>query len=174
MAGGAENLDSLENIVKRHQDFIENTSKDIVELERSWLTKQTEMVSVISDIEKLSNKNEELNSRISLLTQQRFRLESDQSGGKNDIKLGQQQNIDLRKDIVKLNSLISAGTTQESDLKSANYTLETLHYDELKAIDDECKSLNNTITELKSSKTTVLEDVKETDRQILLWYVFIL
>lgn len=168
-AGGAENLDSLENSVKRFQDSIEVTAKEIAELERSWLTKQTDMVGVLSEIEKLSSKNEEYKSRISLLTQQKFRLESDQSGAKNDISVAKKQNVDLRKDIVKLNSLISEGITQENELQNANYTLETVQYDELKAVDDECKSLNENIAELKSSKITVTEDIKETDRQILLW-----
>jgi hypothetical protein len=99
----------------------------------------------------------------------RFRLESDQNGGKNDIKIAQQQNIDLRKDIVKLNSLISAGISQESELQNTNYTLETVHFDELKGLDEECRILSNNISELKSSKLTVLDDIKETDRQILLW-----
>lgn len=169
MAGGAENLDSLENNIKRHNDLIESTTKEIVELERSWLSKQTEMVSVLSDIEKLTNKNEELNSRISLLTQQKFRLEADQISGRNDIKLAQQQNVDLRKDTVKLNSLISAGSNQQLDLQNANYTLETVHYDELKSLDDECNIISGNIAELKTAKLSLVDDIKEIDRQTLLW-----
>ena len=169
MAGGAENLDSIENNIKRYNDQIDSTTKEVVELERSWLSKQTEMVSVLSDIEKLTNKNEELKSRISLLTQQKFRLEADQVSGKNDIKLAQQQNVDLRKDTVKLNSLISSGINQQQELQNTNYTLETVHYDELKSLDDECNTISNTIADLKTAKLTLIEDIKEIDRQTLLW-----
>ena len=169
MAGGAENLDSIENNIKRYNDQIDSTTKEVVELERSWLSKQTEMVSVLSDIEKLTNKNEELKSRISLLTQQKFRLEADQVSGRNDIKLAQQQNVDLRKDTVKLNSLISSGINQQQELQNTNYTLETVHYDELKSLDDECNTISNTIADLKTAKLTLIEDIKEIDRQTLLW-----
>lgn len=70
MAGGEENLGPLEstirNIVK------ENTSltAESKELERDWLMRQTEMVAVTVETDKINEENVELQSRVTILTQQ--------------------------------------------------------------------------------------------------------
>ena len=70
LAGGEENLGPLENTIRNIQKETHSLQDDCKELEREWLKRQTEMVAVVAESEKISDENTELQSRVTILTQQ--------------------------------------------------------------------------------------------------------
>ena len=70
MAGGEENLGPLENTIRNIQKETNALQDDCKELEREWLKRQTEMVAIVAESERISDENTELQSRVTILTQQ--------------------------------------------------------------------------------------------------------
>lgn len=168
-AGGEENLGPLENTIRNLTKEIETAADECKELEREWLKKQTDMVAVASEADHLSEVNNELRARVTILTQQQLRLTRDQKTLRNDIKSAGQNNIDLQKDMTKLNALISLNHDQEGNLQNANFQLETECVEELKDMERECVGLQTSLADTKTTKANLLDEIMEMERQALLW-----
>jgi len=168
-AGGEENLGPLENTVKNLQKEIDAIGEECKELERDWLKRQTEMVSVTAESENIAEINHELQARVTILTQQQLRLTKDLRALKSEVKVANHSNIDLQKDVAKLNVLISQNQDQEGHLQNDNYVLEMECVEELKTLERECVSLQSSINETKTAKATILDQIMDSERQALLW-----
>ena len=168
-AGGEENLGPLENVVKNLGREIDVVVEECKELEREWLKRQTDLVSLSTEGDKISEVNNELQARVTILTQKQLRIMKDLRNLQTDVKVATQMDSDLQKDIAKLNALISTNQTQEGLLQNANYVLEMECVEELKALERESVSLQASIAEIRSSKATILDQIMDTERQALLW-----
>ena len=168
-AGGEDNLGPLENIISnlnKEADVVVSESK---ELERDWLRKQTDLVAVASETDLCQEANNELQARVTILTQQQLRLNKDLKALRTEVKVANHTDVDLQKDIAKLNALISVNHDQEGSLQNDNFVMEMECVDELKQAERECVSLQATINETKTLKLTILDEILDTERQALLW-----
>lgn len=168
-SGGEENLGPLENTVKNLEKEIEQISNECKELEREWLKRQTEMVGITADTDEIAEINHELQARVTILTQQQIRLTKDLRMLKGEVKAANHSNVDLQKDVAKLNVLISQNQDQEGALQNANYVLEMECVEELKQMEKESLMLQATVNETKSAKAALLDEIMDTERQALLW-----
>jgi chromosome segregation ATPase len=168
-AGGEENLGPLESTIRNLNKEIDSINNECKELERDWLKKQTEMVGLSSEADKVNEENGELRARVTILTQQQLRLERDQRNISTDIKTAKQTVAELQKDMTKLNALISANHNQENQLQNSNFILETECVEELKEMEKECITLQASINDIKTSNATLSDEIMEVERQALLW-----
>lgn len=168
-SGGEENLGPLENTVKNLEKEIESVGAECKELEREWLKKQTEMVGITAESEEISECNHELQARVTILTQQQIRLTKDLRMLKGEVKAANHSNVDLQKDIAKLNVLISQNQDQEGALQNSNYVLEMECVEELKQMEKESLNLQAAVNETKTAKAALLDEIMDTERQALLW-----
>jgi coiled-coil domain-containing protein 40 len=168
-AGGEENLGPLENIISNLNKEAEVVLTECKELERDWLRKQTDLVAVASEADTSKEANNELQARVTILSQQQLRLNKDLKTLRTEVKVGNHTNVDLQKDIAKLNALISVNHDQEGSLQNANFVMEMECVDELKQAERECVALQATINETKTLKLTILDEIVDTERQALLW-----
>ena len=168
-AGGEENLGPMENTVKILNRDIDNTIKECKELERDWLKRQTELVGIASESQKLSDDNAESQARVTILTQAQLRETKALSTLKAELKVANQTNIDLQKDIAKLNVLISSNNVQENSLVNDNFALETSCMEELKQLEKESVGYESQIEELKRTKASLTDQIVDVERQALLW-----
>ena len=168
-AGGEENLGPLENIIQNLNKETDLALTECKELERDWLKKQTDLVAVASEADLSTEANNELQARVTILTQQQLRLTKDLKTLRTEVKVANHTNIDLQKDIAKLNSLISVNHDKEGSLQNANFVMEMECVDELKQAERECVSLQAAINETKTQKLTLLDEILDTERQALLW-----
>jgi uncharacterized coiled-coil DUF342 family protein len=72
--GGEENLGPLENTIRNLNKETDSHNEECKELEREWLNKQTSMVALLSEVDKLNEVNREYKARFVFS----FRVESDQ------------------------------------------------------------------------------------------------
>eukprot|EP01039_Chlorochromonas_danica_P006106 gene6106-6723_t len=168
-AGGEENLGPLENTIKNLQKEIDNLNAECKELEREWLRRQTEMVTMSAECDAMHEKNNEQQARVTVLTQKQLRLTKDLHELKSNLKVARNVNNDHQKDISKLNALISENHEAEGGLQAQNFLLETECLQELKEAEKECVSLQSTITETRSAKANLLDEIVEVERQAMLW-----
>lgn len=168
-AGGEENLGPLENTIRNLGKEIDNANNECSELERDWLRRQTELVGVSSECDQIGDQNKEQQARLTILTQQQLRLTKDLRDLKTNVKVANQLNIDLQKDVSKLNMLISVNHDQENQLQAANFIIEMDCVEELKDAERECVTLQGNINENKSAKLNLLDEIMEMERQALLW-----
>ena len=168
-AGGEENLGPLENTIRNLDKEIEQTANECKDLEREWLRKQTEMVTLSAECDEVGEKNNEQQARLTILTQQQLRLTKDLRELKSNVKISKQHNIDLQKDVSKLNSLISNNHEQETELQATNFIIEVDCVEELKSSERECVSLQSSINETRTAKSNLRDEIMEMERQALLW-----
>jgi len=168
-SGGEENLGPLENTVRNLRKEAASITDECKELERIWLKSQTEMVAVSSEADKVAEAKTELQARVTILTQQQLRLTKDVRTLQNEVKTSQQHNVDLQKDITKVNNLISSNHEQAVSLENANYVLEMECVEELKDTEKASVNLTAAIRSFKTGKQNLLDEIVETERQMLLW-----
>lgn len=167
--GGGENLGPLENVLKNLEKEIDIVTNECKELEREWLKKQTEMVDITSESDKLMDENHELQARVTILSQQQLRVIKNLKQLKNDVSSANHSNNDLQKDIAKLNNLISLNQDSENLLQNDNFVLEKKCIEELKRMEHESIELQASIDELRNAKLKILDEIMDTERQALLW-----
>jgi chromosome segregation ATPase len=168
-AGGEENLGPLENTIRNLQKETDAITVECQELERSWLKRQTEMVAISAECDKFSEENNEQQARLTILTQQQLRLNKDLNELKNNLKVAYQLNVDYQKDVSKLNTLISTNHDSETELQAANFILEMDCVEELKNTERECVTLQASIAETKTAKSSLMDEIMDMERQGLLW-----
>lgn len=168
-AGGEENLGPMENIVRNLGREIEQIGNECKELEREWLKRQTELVQRSSEADKIQEENGELQARITILVQKKLRATKELNTIQSEVKAATQMDVELQKDITKLNALISENQTQEGELQNANYVLEMECVDELRSMEKASVTLRGEIAEVRAAKANILEQIMDTERQALLW-----
>ena len=130
---------------------------------------QRRLVDVVSNSENL---NEEIRgdvSKITVLQQQRLRLDSKIVASSKDLS-------DLKKAVEKthgemkrLNRLIADNKDLHSKLASTNVVMEKEFRAELREMEMESIRLDRKNEELKREHEQILESIMETERQVLLW-----
>jgi coiled-coil domain-containing protein 40 len=168
-AGGEENLGPLENTIRNLNKETDSTLEECKELERDWLRRQTELVTATNEGDDISEVNNELQARITILTQQQLRLTRSLSTLQQEVKDAISNNVNLTKDVAKLNILISSNHDQEGHLQHENWAVERACVEELKEIERECVQLEASVNEIRVTKTTILDEIMEAERQALLW-----
>ena len=168
-AGGEENLGPLENIISNLEKESEAIILECKELEWDWLKKQTDLVAVASDADLSREDNNELQARVTILSQQQLRLRKDLQTLGTEVKQANHKNADLQKDMSKLHARISVNQDREGTLQIANSVIEMECIDDLKQAERECIALQAAISETKTFKLTLLDEIVDTERQALLW-----
>ncbi len=168
-AGGEENLGPMENTIKNLDKNTASTLEECKDLERDWLRKQTELVSATTEGDAINEANNELQARVTILTQQQLRLTNNLKTLQQEVKEANQTSHFLTKDVAKLNVLISANHDQEGHLQHENWATERACVEELKEMEKECVQLEESVKETKTHKQGLLDEIMEMERQALLW-----
>merc|ERR1719498_560592 len=75
----------------------------------------------------------------------------------------------MHSDMSRLNELIGRNTKLQAELANANAVMEMEFKAELKELETESVTLETKIHEVKEAKSVLLEEIVETERQLLLW-----
>lgn len=168
-AGGEENLGPMENIVRNLNKETDLTLTECKDLEREWLRRQTELVTVTTEGDQIAEANKELQARVTILQQQQIRLTQDLRNLQNEVKVANHTNIELTKDVGKLNIMISSNHDEEGHLQHENWATEKACVEELKELEHECVTLQATVNTTRTDKAKLLDEIMEMERQALLW-----
>jgi chromosome segregation ATPase len=167
--GEVEAMGPMEGAIKNLSKQIDTITAECRLLEREWLKKQTELVGVAAEGDKIAEANTELQARGTILTQQQLRLTQDLRELKDEVRAGKTLNIDFRKDVSTLNVMISDNHEKEGELQNDNYVLELGCLEELKEMERQSVQLTATVKETRSAKAGLLDEIIEAERQAMLW-----
>ena len=164
-----EHMGPLEATIKSLKKSEEEVEAEAVALQRDWLTDQTQLVNTIQSTETALEKNSELRARVSILSEKRLRLLKDITLREAEVKSLHHAIHSMHSDMSRLNELIGRNTKLQAELANANAVMEMEFKAELKELETESVTLETKIHEVKEAKGVLLEEIVETERQLLLW-----
>mmetsp|Transcript_96284 Transcript_96284/g.274290 ORF Transcript_96284/g.274290 Transcript_96284/m.274290 type:complete len:930 (-) Transcript_96284:52-2841(-) len=164
-----EHMGPLEATISALRKEIVTVNEAATKLQREWLADQTQLVSTSSETEEKLEKNTELRARISILTEKKLRLNKDIGSHEAEVKRLDHMIQNMHKDMQRLNELIGKNTELQGELSQTNSVMEMEFVNELKELEHVSVQLEEKVTAIKSAKAGLLDDIMETERQLLLW-----
>lgn len=164
-----ENTGPLEATIHNLSKEIIGKVKETQELQKDWIRAQTQLVQVAAETQQQESKVEELQARETILNQKRLRIRRSVAQLQEDVK---QINMNVRvmqADMSKLNELIGKNTALQEELAKLNFTLETDFNGKLKDMQAQSDKMDDQIARLKDEQARALEEIKEVERQLMLW-----
>ena len=164
-----ENLGPLEATIRNIRKTTASTADDNRVLERRWLKTQTELVGVLNETDEVTTKTRELSSQETILVQKRVRLDKQIAAQEVDIRQLRTSIGGLHQDMTRLNTLIAESEGKQEDFANQNFALETSFVNELREMEEESVRMDHYIRGVKAEKKALLEEILESERQIVLW-----
>merc|ERR1711865_212413 len=164
-----ENTGPLEATIKNLKKEISTAQEENTELQRDWLANQTELVNSTDETEQISEKNQELKSRLSILQQKRLRLLQNIEQITNEVRDHNTSIGGMHTDMGKLNELIAKNANSQENLANSNFAMEMEFVRELKEMEVESVRLEQHIADVRMQKEAIVDEIVESERQIMLW-----
>lgn len=164
-----ENTGPLEATIKNLKKEIQVAQDENTELQRNWLADQTKLVNSIAATEDVSEKNQELKSKISILQQKRLRLLQNIDRVSAEIRDLNTGIGGMHTDMGKLNDLIAKNANAQENLANGNFAMEMEFVRELKEMETESIRLEQHTSDVKLQKKAIVDEIVEAERQIMLW-----
>jgi len=159
--------------LEAHRNHLETSkkekAKEIQELERDWITKQTTLVKMHNNMTKIQDETGNLSTKKTILEQKRMRLTATHKSHEKDIQEIQNNLKKLRNEMNKLNDGLSKNTDAEVKLKNENFNIQSEFMEKLKELEKSNVNTELEIDRLKEEKAELLQSIVEAERQILLW-----
>lgn len=153
------------NILKQTKEL----EDEIVQVQKQWISNQTDLIERQNTHMKLSEDCEELRTQKSILEQKKLRLNNQVQGHEKEIRQLEVAKKNLDFEMNKLNDLFYKNTDLQEKLKNDNFNIENEFKQKLKELENESIRLENQISNLKEQKADILAEIVEAERQILLW-----
>jgi len=164
-----ENTGPLEATIKNLSKEIANLQKDIAGLQRDWIKSQTELVSIVSETNTQQEKVQELQSKQTILSQRKLRLNHTYEQHLQEISELQKMVKGMHNDMAKLNDLISKNTGLQTELGNKNFNMETEFMQKLKEMELQSVQTDADIQRLIEEKESVFNEIIEVEKQLMLW-----
>ena len=136
---------------------------------RMWLRDQTALVNTTAETDEITEKNNEYRARVNIMSSKRVRLLQEINTNEAELKALKANIQVLHSDMSRLNDLIGKNTKLHDELKNSNFVVEKEFVQELKELEGEAVQMEGKISEVKSAKNQILDEIVEAERQILLW-----
>lgn len=141
----------------------------IVQVQKQWITNQTDFIMKQNTHNDLSNACKELITRKSIFEQKKLRLNNQVDIHLKEIRQLEVAKKNLDGEMGKLNDLLHNNKNQREKLKKQNVNTQQEFKQKLRDLENESIRLENHISALKDQKAQILADIVEAERQILLW-----
>mmetsp|Transcript_125350 Transcript_125350/g.217322 ORF Transcript_125350/g.217322 Transcript_125350/m.217322 type:complete len:902 (-) Transcript_125350:541-3246(-) len=159
----------LEATINNLSKAIAAKSNENDQLQRDWIKAQTELVNTKNYSSKLHDTILELKAQATILQQKKMRLTNgarEQNTEINELDRAMQLMHQRQK---KLNELISQNTGKADDVANESYNLENDLILRLQERKREAIDLENKIDDLRDEKQRLLNEILESERQIMFW-----
>jgi len=164
-----EAMGPLEATIRELQAELRTKGDESDEMQRRWIQGQTELVGLENDNATKSESILELRSRLTILNQKRIRIDQQcetQTREAQDLIRGMDA---MHLDMGKINTLISKHRQLRSTLANDNHQLEQEFVHRLADMEQEALKVEAQVVELKAEKERLLNEVAESEREMMLW-----
>eukprot|EP00743_Colponemidia_sp_Colp-15_P001752 GILK01001913.1.p1 GENE.GILK01001913.1~~GILK01001913.1.p1 ORF type:complete len:909 (-),score=261.49 GILK01001913.1:118-2775(-) len=164
-----ENTGPLEATIKNVNKQIAEKEEQCQAMQRDWIKKQTQLVAYQHDIGKQAEVVQDLNTKKTLLTTKKIRLNGSFASVEKEIKELRNATRGMRIEMTKLNDLIAKHSNLKQVLGNENFNLETEFVEKLKDLEKDSVTIEGRIQDIKQEKAAILGEIVESERQIMLW-----
>ena len=134
------------------------------DLQRLWIAKQAELVTLLQKNDQMSEEQQELRSRIAILSQKRSRIDSELEACRKEIVRHERQEGGHHLELGKMNRLIADYEGREKSLSDDTFMLESAFTDRLKENEADAVALESKIVSLQQEKESILLDVAAAEK----------
>jgi len=168
-AGEADVQGPQEAKIKHMKKAIADITKDCSDMQKDWIQKQTSLLSVSSETDRLRGHLNDQKNRKMVLEQKRVRIEASLEAQQKEIKELENAMKHLRFDMDRMNGAIVKSDGRTKELGNHNSMMETEFVAKLKEIEAQCLSMEASVGQVKEEKAGMTQDILEAERQVLLW-----
>merc|ERR1719420_2390965 len=133
-----DNTGPMEGKIKGLRKQITEKTQECQDMQKSWITKQTDLLSLQEEIDTTKDHVQDQKNRKLILQQKHLRTEGGWEGQKkeiSDLRLDVKQ---LQYEMDKLNTSIASHGKKQDDLTNTNQNMETEFVRKLKEIEQNC------------------------------------
>lgn len=168
-AGEADVVGPQEAKIKHMKKQIADFTKECTDMQKAWIQKQTQLLSISTDSDKLWTHLTDQKNRKMVLEQKKVRVEAHFEAQKKEIKELDTAMKHLRFDMDRMSGAVVKHDSKAKDLTNNNQMIETEFVHKLKEIEGQCLSIEGSIDRVKNEKDQMMQDIVECERQVLLW-----
>jgi len=168
-AGEADVQGPQEAKLKHMKKQIADLTKECADMQKDWIQKQTQLLSVSSDTDRLRTHLNDQKQRKMVLEQKKIRIEASLESQQKEIKELENAMKHLRFDMDRMNGTIVKNDVRSKELGNSNSMMETEFVAKLKEIEMQCLGMEAQVGQVKEEKTAMTQDILEAERQVLLW-----
>jgi len=168
MAELDEDAGPLEATIVSIKKEIHNKQSECAELQRTWITMQTELVSVQNANNAISEAQHEQRARLAILEQKKLRIASHFETENKELREIERLTGGLHIEMGKINRLVAEHAEKQVALADDNFLMETGFVEQLKELEKEAVGMESKIIQLKEEKERLLLDVTEAEKQVML------
>merc|ERR1719261_1690405 len=168
-AGEADVVGPQEAKIKHMKKAIADITKECADMQKDWIQKQTLLLSVSADTDRLRTHLNDQKHRKMVLEQKRVRIEASLESQQKEIKDLENAMKHLRFDMDRMNGAIVKNDNRSKELSNSNAMMETEFVQKLKEIEAQCLSMEAQVGQVKEEKSAMTQDILEAERQVLLW-----
>mmetsp|Transcript_47873 Transcript_47873/g.137341 ORF Transcript_47873/g.137341 Transcript_47873/m.137341 type:complete len:888 (+) Transcript_47873:97-2760(+) len=168
-AGDADVAGPQEAKLKHMRKTIADLTKECGDMQKDWIQKQTQLLSIAGDTDKLKAGVNDSKNRKMVLEQKKVRIEGQLDNQNREIKELDNNMKHLRFDMDRMNSAVVKNDNKSSDLANSNQMMETEFVQKLKEIEAKCLETERGIDNVKEEKSDMTAEILEAERQVLLW-----
>lgn len=155
--------------LKHMRKAINELTKECSEMQKDWIQKQTQLLSISSETDKLKATLNENKNKKMVLEQKKLRIEGQLSSHEKEIKELDNNMKHLRFDMDRMNSALVKNEARSGEISNTNQMMETEFVQKLKEIENRCLDMERDVEKLKLEKDQMNQDILESERQVLLW-----
>lgn len=164
-----ESTGPLEATIYNLNKSIAAKTAENTELQKRWITLQTELVGIVSASNEKSERLQELHSTNAILYQKKVRQEASLASHKKEISELEGGIRKLHQDMKRLNELLAKNVELQGKLTDENFNMETDFVKKLKEMEVSSIETEATIQATTEEKNQLLNDIVEAEKQVMLW-----
>merc|ERR1719498_2184507 len=159
----------LEGKIKQLKKQLAEKSQECQDMQKSWIGKQTDLLALQEEIDGAQDHVQDQKNRKLILTQKRIRTEAGWEGQKKEINELRLDVKHLQHEMDNLNSMAATNLKRHDELQNTTQTMETEFVRKLKEIEENCVGMENEVNVLKEERASMMEEIVESERQVMLW-----
>ena len=164
-----ESTGPLEATIYNLNKSIAAKTAENAELQKRWITLQTELVNIVAASNDKSERLQELHSTSAILHQKKMRQEQSLQAETKEIAELDAGIRKLHQDMKRLNELLSKNDQLVAKLTDENFNLETDFVKKLKELEMQSIESEAQIQAISEEKNQLLNDIVEAEKQVMLW-----
>merc|ERR1719188_588083 len=160
-AGEADVAGPQEAKLKHMKKTIADLTKECADMQKDWIQKQTQLLSISADTDRLKSSVNDQKNRKMVLEQKKVRIEGQLEAQKKEIKELDNSMKHLRFDMDRMNSAVVKNDTKSAELQNSNQMMETEFVQKLKEIEGKCLDTEKGIERVREEKGEMTSEILE-------------